>query len=76
MAWPPRVARGQRPTREVTIALLLSLTIGISRIYLGYHYFTDVLGGFLAGVLWLFVVIAAFNGGQRWVGQRNHLDTG
>ena len=62
-----------RPTGvvAVAVALVLSLTIGISRIYLGYHYFTDVLGGFLAGVLWLFVVIAAFSGGQRWVGRRS-----
>ena len=62
-----------RPTGvvAVAVALVLSLTIGISRIYLGYHYFTDVLGGFLAGVLWLFVVIATFSGGQRWVGRRS-----
>ena len=37
-----------RPTGvvAVAVALVLSLTIGISRIYLGYRYFTDVLGGF------------------------------
>ena len=62
-----------RPTGlvAVAVALVLSLMIGISRIYLGYHYFTDVLGGFLAGALWLFVVIAAFSGGPRWVGRHS-----
>lgn len=42
------------------IAAVLAIGIGVSRIYLGYHYFTDVLGGFLAGIIWLLVVGAAF----------------
>ena len=37
--------------------------IGISRIYLGYHYFTDVVGGALAGISWLLITIAAFQRG-------------
>jgi membrane-associated phospholipid phosphatase len=45
---------------SVVAAALLALGIGTSRIYLGYHYFTDVLGGFLAGVAWLLIVGAAF----------------
>jgi undecaprenyl-diphosphatase len=44
-------------------AVALSTLIGISRIYLGYHYFTDVVGGALAGVAWLLVTIAAFQRG-------------
>ena len=44
----------------MTAAILLALGIGTSRSYLGYHYFTDVVGGFLAGTAWLIIVIAAF----------------
>lgn len=39
---------------------ILAFGIGLSRIYLGYHYFTDVVGGFLAGIVWLLIVGAAF----------------
>ncbi len=35
-----------------TIAL-----IGISRLYLGVHYFSDVVGGYLLGLLWLMIAI-------------------
>jgi undecaprenyl-diphosphatase len=44
-------------------AIVLSGLIGLSRIYLGYHYFTDVLGGVLAGTSWLLIVLAAFRSG-------------
>jgi undecaprenyl-diphosphatase len=42
------------------IAALLAFGIGVSRIFLGYHYLTDVVGGWLAGIVWLLVVGAAF----------------
>jgi undecaprenyl-diphosphatase len=51
------------------LALVLALLIGTSRIYLGYHYFTDVVGGLFAGAAWLLIVSAAFDGGfwlRRW----------
>jgi len=55
-------------------AFVLSLLIGISRIYLGYHYFTDVVGGFLAGAAWLIIVVAAFDG-PGWRRERPARDT-
>ncbi|MQL51651.1 phosphatase PAP2 family protein [Desulfofundulus thermobenzoicus] len=38
---------------------LLILSIGISRIYLGVHYPSDVLGGFMAGSIWLTLSVLA-----------------
>jgi len=42
-----------------TGAVILTVAIGMSRIYLGVHYFTDVIAGYFAGVLWLSVCITA-----------------
>ncbi|SCB22750.1 phosphatase PAP2 family protein [Rhizobium hainanense] len=46
--------RTYRSTRVFTVAagILLTLMIGASRIYLGVHYPTDVLGGWCAGATW------------------------
>jgi membrane-associated phospholipid phosphatase len=52
---------GQRAgTIAVIGALAIAIAIGFSRIYLGYHYLTDVVGGFAAGLGWLFAVSVAF----------------
>jgi undecaprenyl-diphosphatase len=37
----------------MTLAVVLSMLIGISRIYLGVHYPTDVIAGYAAGSMWL-----------------------
>lgn len=50
----------------LALAVLLAFGVGVSRIYLGYHYLTDVVGGFLAGAAWLLVVGAAFQARPAW----------
>lgn len=60
------VARRHLPrhiSREVLIGLtfLLILLVGLSRVYLGVHYFSDVLAGLLIGIGWSLLLAGAFS---------------
>ena len=46
-------------------AAMIVLLIGFSRIYLGVHYVSDVVGGFAAGGAWLSAVITAWDAMRR-----------
>ncbi|MFO7983661.1 MAG: phosphatase PAP2 family protein [Desulfuromonadales bacterium] len=48
----------------ITGCSFLALLIGFSRIYLGVHWFSDVLGGFLLAALWLAFLITACEMGR------------
>jgi undecaprenyl-diphosphatase len=47
------------------IALPLIVGIGVSRVYLGVHYPSDILAGFLAGAIWLLAVILSLEAWRR-----------
>lgn len=49
------------------IALLSVLTIGLSRVYVGEHWATDVLGGWLFGGAWLLLLVATH---YRWLARQ------
>ncbi|MBS4538891.1 phosphatase PAP2 family protein [Clostridium sp. D2Q-11] len=51
-------------------ATILFILIGISRIYLGAHYPSDVIAGQMSGAIWLIVTIMALEG-VKWQ-RRNH----
>lgn len=48
--------------RSATIALLIAsiLAVGLSRVYLGVHWISDIGAGFAAGFVWLVVATVAF----------------
>lgn len=59
-------ARAGDPARRLTYyiaAALIVALIGFSRIYLGVHYFSDVIAGYAAALVWIFSVASA----RRWL---------
>ena len=53
-----------------TAAVLIAVLVGFSRLYLGVHWLSDVLGGYALGAAWLAIVITATATYQRLRSQR------
>ena len=49
----------------ISFLLILSLLIGISRIYLGVHYPSDVIAGFMVGIIYLMIFIYVYDVRKR-----------
>ena len=57
LAW--RLLPGRWRYICATLLVLVAFTIGLSRLYLGVHYLTDVVAGYIAGIAWTDSVIIA-----------------
>ncbi len=54
-----KVSEGYRAVL-IAFCILFPLMIGFSRIYLGVHYFSDVMGGFTLGIFWVMLMAWRF----------------
>ncbi len=65
------IFRGQEGWRAkasaVFTSVVVTLGIGLSRLYLGVHYLSDVWGGYLLGLLWLIIGISI----AEWLRRRS-----
>ncbi|NLF64951.1 MAG: phosphatase PAP2 family protein [Chloroflexi bacterium] len=67
-----RLQRGRRLRLYVlAVALLLTFLVGLSRVYLGVHYPSDVLGGWTIGAVWATMMLVA---SRWWRGRRTVAD--
>jgi undecaprenyl-diphosphatase len=56
--------RWRRPA--VLLAVAAVVLIGLSRIYLGVHYVSDVIAGYAAGAAWVSVCVTGSEAARRW----------
>lgn len=55
-----KLKQGYLRSLLIFIISSLILLVGVSRIYLGAHWFSDVLGAYLIGTVWIFVVVLLY----------------
>lgn len=71
LAQPARPRAGLRPLTLGILAGLVTLMVGASRVYLGVHYASDVVGGYLAGGAWALLCLAWFERSEAGRGERD-----
>ncbi|WP_328523263.1 phosphatase PAP2 family protein [Kribbella sp. NBC_00359] len=54
-----RISSRRTRTAILTVAVVLSIGVGLSRVYLGYHWATDVVAGWIVAIVWLVIVLNA-----------------
>lgn len=61
--------------RTLLLAVLAALIalVGLSRVYSGEHWPSDVLGSYLLGSLWLAVIIYVYHWGEKWLARRKSM---
>ena len=53
----------------IALGALMVVAVGFSRLGLGVHYLSDVLGGYVLGAAWLTATTAAFSAWRRDLGR-------
>jgi undecaprenyl-diphosphatase len=59
LAFLPALGRRSRPV-AIGVAVFIVLAVGTSRLLLGVHFLTDVVGGYVLGLAWLLAATAVF----------------
>ena len=54
-----RISSRRTRTAVLAVAVVISIGIGLSRVYLGYHWATDVVAGWTVAIVWLVIVLNA-----------------
>jgi membrane-associated phospholipid phosphatase len=77
LAWPRLAARQRRLALAAGLALVV--LVGLTRMWLGVHFLSDVVGGWALGMAWTLLVAVAFDalpGGRGALPPREGVVTG